>query len=171
MLYWGPKGHINQSTDGWSWLACYIEASLQINTRLSIIASILWENFTGAHSFFSFTCNRFLLFCSAMAAISNLITFSFNNCADESPDNPKNEGNDDLNNRHDKPQDAHHQVENHLQEKSGIKIPTTEASSSLYFRRMINTCIARDRRTRAVLPCGVCPLSLARRVFVAEIRF
>jgi len=89
------------------------------------------QNFPGTHNFFSLTYNRLFLIWIANATISSLITIIFKSYTQYRPDSPSKEGNDDLHNRHDEPQDAHHQVENHLQEKSGIKIPTTETVSSL----------------------------------------
>lgn len=55
-----------------------------------------------------------------MACVSYLIAVRLNHLPYEVPDHPGDEGDDDLDKAHNKPQDVHHQEKHHLE---GIKSP------------------------------------------------
>ena len=52
----------------------------------------------------------FLLICIPVTTVFNLDTFLLQNCTNKTTDSPSKEGNDNLPNTHDDPQDADHQV-------------------------------------------------------------
>lgn len=61
-----------------------------------------------------------ILFGLTMACASSLKAVRLNHLPYEVPDHPGDEGDDDLDKAHNKPQDVHHQEKHHLE---GIKSP------------------------------------------------
>ena len=67
------------------------------------------------HSHPCLTSNGGLFFCMTNASVPDLLAFWLNYSSDYCPDEPCDKGNDDLNNHDNEPQNAHHQVKDHLQ--------------------------------------------------------
>lgn len=60
------------------------------------------------------TCYWCVLICITVACVSDLLTLRLHNFSNDVPDKPCNEGNDNLHNHYDEPQNVHYQEKHHL---------------------------------------------------------